>query len=246
MKALAAGLAGLSVALVVVAWSVAVWLGWTWIVALESFVVTNGVMALSFGICGGILAWQRPANPIGWLFVGGGLLQAVAASAPPVGDALQQAGASDSTMRLLATLFVYSWPWAIGLCIPLALLLFPDGRSGVAGLVAGDRPGAHHRAAFRAGDGRAAVAGRGRRAGRVPHRRCVRPPRPALVHRRAAHHRGVPGSPARVGDPLPPRHRDGASSAALVAGRHGRWSSPRTWPGAWSPAPRSRCCSPSR
>ncbi len=128
MKALAAGLAGLSVALVVVAWSVAVWLGWTWIVALESFVVTNGVMALSFGICGGILAWQRPANPIGWLFVGGGLLQAVAASAPPVGDALQQAGASDSTMRLLATLFVYSWPWAIGLCIPLALLLFPDGR----------------------------------------------------------------------------------------------------------------------
>ena len=47
---------------------------------------------------------------------------------PPVGDALQQAGASDSTMRLLATLFVYSWPWAIGLCIPLALLLFPDGR----------------------------------------------------------------------------------------------------------------------
>jgi len=128
MKALAAGLAGLSVALVVVAWSVAVRLGWTWTVALESFVVTNGVMALSFGICGGILAWQRPANPIGWLFVGGGLLQAVAASAPPVGDALQQGGASDSTMRLLATLFVYSWPWAIGLCIPVALLLFPDGR----------------------------------------------------------------------------------------------------------------------
>ena len=31
-------------------------------------------------------------------------------------------------LRLLITVFVYSWPWAIGLCIPLALLLFPDGR----------------------------------------------------------------------------------------------------------------------
>jgi signal transduction histidine kinase len=31
-------------------------------------------------------------------------------------------------LRLLSTAFVYSWPWAIGLCIPLALLLFPDGR----------------------------------------------------------------------------------------------------------------------
>ena len=36
--------------------------------------VTNGIMALSFGICGGILAWHRPANPIGWLFATGGLL----------------------------------------------------------------------------------------------------------------------------------------------------------------------------
>ena len=31
-------------------------------------------------------------------------------------------------LRLAVTVFVYSWPWAIGLCIPLALLLFPDGR----------------------------------------------------------------------------------------------------------------------
>jgi two-component system NarL family sensor kinase len=127
-RVLAAVEAGLSVALVAVAWSFAGWLGWSPAVALESFVVTNGVMALSFGICGGILAWHRPANPIGWLFVTGGLLQAVSASVPPVGDALDHAGASATTMRVLATLFVYSWPWAIGLCIPLALLLFPDGR----------------------------------------------------------------------------------------------------------------------
>ena len=127
-RVLAAGLTGLTATLVVLGAAVAVWLGWTWTVALETFVITNGVMALSFGICGGILAWHRPTNPIGWLFGAGGLLQAVAASVPPVGDAAELAGASDITLRLLATVFVYSWPWAIGLFIPLALLLFPDGR----------------------------------------------------------------------------------------------------------------------
>ncbi|HEU5483887.1 MAG TPA: two-component sensor histidine kinase, partial [Microlunatus sp.] len=127
MKWLAAGLAGFAVALVVVSSGVAAWLGWTWTIALESFVVTNGVMAISFGVCGGILAWHRSANPIGWLFLVGGLVQAVAASVP-LFDAADRAGASASTMRVFATLFVYSWPWAIGLCIPLALLLFPDGR----------------------------------------------------------------------------------------------------------------------
>jgi two-component system NarL family sensor kinase len=86
-RVLAALLAGLAVALVVLAWVVALWLHWSWSLALDAFVVTNGVMALSFGMCGGILAWHRPTNPIGWLFVGGGLLQAVAACVPPVGDA---------------------------------------------------------------------------------------------------------------------------------------------------------------
>ena len=40
-----------------------------------------------------------------------------------------QTGAPLPVVRLLSTIFVYSWPWAIALCIPLALLLFPDGRA---------------------------------------------------------------------------------------------------------------------
>jgi two-component system NarL family sensor kinase len=102
--------------------------GWSWADALDAFVLTNAVMGLAFGGCGALLAWHRPANPIGWLFLAGGSLQAVAAAAAPAVEVLQDEGASLTAQRLVITAFVYSWPWAIGLCIPLALLLFPDGR----------------------------------------------------------------------------------------------------------------------
>lgn len=101
---------------------------WTWSDALESFVVTNAVMGLAFGCCGAILAWHRPSNAIGWLFAVGGLLQALAAIGPPLSDLLEQLGSGTGSRRVLVTIFVYSWPWAIGLCVPLALLLFPNGR----------------------------------------------------------------------------------------------------------------------
>ena len=103
-------------------------LGWSWADALDAFVLTNAVMGLAFGGCGALLAWHRPENAIGWLFLVGGLLQAVAAATSPLGELVKQAGASTAALRLTVTVFVYSGPWAIGLCIPLALLLFPDGR----------------------------------------------------------------------------------------------------------------------
>ena len=45
--------------------------GWSWQDALEAFVVTNSMMGVAFAGCGGILAWHRQRNPIGWLFVAG-------------------------------------------------------------------------------------------------------------------------------------------------------------------------------
>ena len=118
-------LTGLAVLAAVVA---SLRLGWSWADAFDAFVVTNAVMGVAFGACGVILAWHRPGNAIGWLFATGGLLQAVAASIPPVWTLLQGMAVGEVVERLLATAFVYSWPWAIGLCVPLALLLFPDGR----------------------------------------------------------------------------------------------------------------------
>ena len=128
VRVLAGALGALTGLAVLAAAVAAVRVGWSWADAFDAFVVTNAVMGLAFGGCGVILAWHRPGNPIGWLFAVGGLLQAVAAAMPPVQTLLEEMAAGEVVERLLATIFVYSWPWAIGLCVPLALLLFPDGR----------------------------------------------------------------------------------------------------------------------
>jgi two-component system NarL family sensor kinase len=103
-------------------------LSWSWHEALDAFVVTNSAIGLSFGSCGAVLAWHRPGNPIGWLFAAGGVAQATSALAAPLGAVLHEAAAPITVQRLLITIFSWSWPWAIGLVLPLALLLFPDGR----------------------------------------------------------------------------------------------------------------------
>ena len=75
-----------------------------------------------------LLAWHRPRNPIGWLFLAGGVAYATSTAAVNLLGLGGTAGWSTVVLRLLAWLFMLAWPWAIGLCLPLALLLFPDGR----------------------------------------------------------------------------------------------------------------------
>jgi two-component system, NarL family, sensor kinase len=127
-RRLAAVLAGFAIAEVVTAALLSIIIGWSWRDALEAFVVTNSLMGVAFAGCGGILAWHRPRNPIGWLFVAAGLAHATTAAAAPATHLLIAAEAPLTAQRLLLTLFAWSWPWSIGLCLPLALLLFPDGR----------------------------------------------------------------------------------------------------------------------
>ncbi len=127
-RVLAAGLAGFAIAEVVAAAVMSISIGWSWQDALDAFVVTNSLMGGAFAGCGGILAWHRPRNPIGWLFIAAGLAHATTAAAAPAIQLLIAAEAPPTALRLLLTLFAWSWPWSIGLCLPLALLLFPDGR----------------------------------------------------------------------------------------------------------------------
>jgi two-component system NarL family sensor kinase len=125
---LAVVLAGFAVAEVVTAALLSIIIGWSWRDALDAFVVTNSVMGTVFAACGGILAWYRPRNPIGWLFVAAGLAHATTAAAAPAIQLLIEGNAPLTVQRLVVTAFAWSWPWSIGLCLPLALLLFPDGR----------------------------------------------------------------------------------------------------------------------
>lgn len=96
--------------------------------AVESFVVTNCVMGLAFPISGVLIASHRPRNPIGWLLLAAGIGHATTAAMAPVVELGLEHEWPEPTLRTVLTFFTYAWPWSIGLCLPLVLLLFPDGR----------------------------------------------------------------------------------------------------------------------
>jgi two-component system NarL family sensor kinase len=128
LRLLGSSLGALAVVEVGLAVAFTVAVGWSWRDALESFVVTNSVMGAAFGVCGAVIAWHRPSNPIGWLFVLDGLGHATTAAAAPIGEALANADAPLWVQRFVVTAFSWAWPWSIALFLPVALLLFPDGR----------------------------------------------------------------------------------------------------------------------
>ncbi|MGZ0152755.1 histidine kinase [Kribbella sp. WER1] len=123
-RGLSGALAALVVVEVVFAVAYGVSAGWGWQELVDNFVVTNGLMGLTFGLCGAVIAWHRPTNPIGWLFLADGIGHATT----PVADALAHVVPGHVAQQALVTVSLAAWPWSIGLFLPLALLLFPDGR----------------------------------------------------------------------------------------------------------------------
>ncbi|MFG1912388.1 histidine kinase [Kribbella sp. NPDC048928] len=123
-RGLAGALAALVVVGVVFAVAYGVSIGWGWQEMVDNFLVTNGLMALTFGLCGAVIAWHRPSNAIGWLFLADGIGHAIT----PVADALAYVVHGQVAQQVLVTISLAAWPWSIGLFLPLALLLFPDGR----------------------------------------------------------------------------------------------------------------------
>ncbi|MFI5693038.1 sensor histidine kinase [Kribbella sp. NPDC051586] len=93
--------------------------------ARDSFMIPNLAVGLSCAVSGGLIAWHRPRNWLGWLLLGGGIAQT---GTPAVTPWLVHALEGSGSAQLPATLYSALWPWSVSLFIPLALLVFPDGR----------------------------------------------------------------------------------------------------------------------
>ena len=100
--------------------------GMTFAAARDSFLISNATIGTVCALCGGLIAANRPRNPLGWLLLGVAVAQtATAAVTPWLVRALAVGDAPATTWT--ATVYSVAWPWAIGLFLPLALLVFPDG-----------------------------------------------------------------------------------------------------------------------
>ncbi len=72
--------------------------------------------------------WHRPGNPIGWLLLTAGVVQSASAGAIQLVILGAQHGWHGAVLGVLAAVFNLGWPLAIGPCLLMSLLLFPDGR----------------------------------------------------------------------------------------------------------------------
>jgi hypothetical protein len=95
--------------------------------AVNAYLVTNLGMVVTFAAIGGLVAGNRPQNPIGWLFLGHSACFAVATLAGTVA-VVQQATLPAGSLRALLIVFMGLWPLGIGIALPLAVQLFPTGR----------------------------------------------------------------------------------------------------------------------
>jgi two-component system NarL family sensor kinase len=126
--AAAYGLFVLAVALAVVAVGGSLLVGVDVETAISLYLITNTAIGLSAAPCGLLIARAQPRNPIGWLFLGLGIAPLLTAAAAPVMVYGNAAGWPHGILRLIVTVFGFSWPWGVFVCLPLALQLFPTGK----------------------------------------------------------------------------------------------------------------------
>ncbi len=122
--AIGAGLIGALSATTAVGW---VEVGWSLREAVDAFVVSNLVIGMSFGLCGVLVVWHRSRHPVGWLFLVGGTCQVMSAAAAVGAEMTLDHHGPTVLARGLVTVFGVAWPIHIGICLPLSLMLLPDG-----------------------------------------------------------------------------------------------------------------------
>jgi signal transduction histidine kinase len=100
----------------------------SWTTGDNVLVITNAINGFALALAGWPIAAYRPRNPIGWLLLGGGCLYVSSATGYALLENATRADASNPFWRILATLTFATWAPALTFCLPVALLLFPEGR----------------------------------------------------------------------------------------------------------------------
>jgi two-component system NarL family sensor kinase len=101
--------------------------GWTFADGVQNFLVTDSLLAMTFALCGALVAWRRARNPIGWLLLCGGAAHATTVCLVGLLSFGLVHGWSEPTLGVIVTAATASWPLGLRLFIPFALLLFPTG-----------------------------------------------------------------------------------------------------------------------
>jgi two-component system, NarL family, sensor kinase len=94
----------------------------------SNFLITNTVIGLSAAPCGLMIARAKPDNPIGWLFLIWGIAPLLTAAVTPLVIYGPGHEWPQFPMRLLVTIYMFSWSWGAFCCLPLILQLFPTGK----------------------------------------------------------------------------------------------------------------------
>jgi two-component system, NarL family, sensor kinase len=94
----------------------------------ELLVFSNATIGMALGAAGWPIAARRPRNPIGWLLLAGGISYASTAAGVTALACVPPADSTAAGWRLVATLTNTGWTWALTFFLPIALMLFPDGR----------------------------------------------------------------------------------------------------------------------
>jgi two-component system, NarL family, sensor kinase len=100
----------------------------SWAELVDLLVVSNAILGLVLAVAGWPIAVYRPRNLIGWSLLAGGCCWASTGAGIALLVWADSQNLEGWSWRVVATVTNMGWTWALSVCLPLALLLLPDGR----------------------------------------------------------------------------------------------------------------------
>jgi signal transduction histidine kinase len=94
----------------------------------DALVISNAVLGACLGLSGYPVARARPDHPVGWLLLTSGLCYTASACGFVTMAWLTDPGEQGVGWRIVAFVTSIGWAAVVGLLMPAALLVFPDGR----------------------------------------------------------------------------------------------------------------------